>query len=64
MWHEFTLTREEDVLNYSLATAHDALSGTLQVSYCLDNIALDTLECVTPKTSDREYLDKPSPTRT
>jgi hypothetical protein len=36
MWHKFTLTQEEDVLNYGLATAHNALSSTLQVSYCLD----------------------------
>jgi hypothetical protein len=64
MWHKFTLTREEDVLNYGLATAHNASSGTSQVSYCPDNIALDTSECVTPKTSDGEYPDEPSPTQT
>lgn len=64
MWHEFTLTREEDVLDYGLATVHDGPSGTSRVSYCPDNIALDTSECVTPETSDGECPDEPSPTRT
>jgi hypothetical protein len=64
VWHEFTLTREEDVLDYGLATAHDASSGTSRVSYCPDNIALDTSECVTPETSNGECPDEPSPTRT
>ncbi|KAF2626977.1 hypothetical protein BU25DRAFT_342016 [Macroventuria anomochaeta] len=64
MWHEFTLTREEDVLDYSLATAHDTPSGTLRVSYCPDNIASETSECVTPETSDGEFPDERLPTRT
>jgi hypothetical protein len=61
MWHEFTLTQEEDVLDYSLAIAHDTPSQTLQISYCPDNIAIGTSECVTPKISDGESLDEPSP---
>lgn len=64
MWHKFTLTREEDVLDHSLATAHNTPSSTSQVSYCPDNIAMETVECVTPETSDGERPDEPSPTRT
>jgi hypothetical protein len=63
MWHEFTLTREEDVLDYSLVTAHDTPSGTLRVSYCPDNIAIETSECVTPETSDGECPNEPLLTR-
>lgn len=61
MWHEFTLTREEDVLDYTLAIAHDTPSQTSRVSYCPDNIAIGTSECVTPETSDGESSDEPSP---
>jgi hypothetical protein len=41
MWHEFTLTQEEDVLDYSLPIAHDTPSQTSRVSYCPDNIVID-----------------------
>jgi hypothetical protein len=63
MWHEFTLTREEDVLDYSLAAQH-ARGSTLRVSYCPDDVSARTLECFTPEPSDVDSFDEPSPTRT
>jgi hypothetical protein len=64
MWHEFTLTREEDVLDHSLAAAHYVPSSTSRVSYCPDNGTQRTLECVTPESSDVDSSDEPSHTRT
>ncbi|KAF1828643.1 hypothetical protein BDW02DRAFT_614859 [Decorospora gaudefroyi] len=64
MWHEFTLTREEDVLDHSLAATSYAKSSTARVSYCPDNVALGTPECATLEMSDIDSFRRPSPTRT
>jgi hypothetical protein len=64
MWHEFTLIREEDALDYSLATVHKTLSGTIQVGYFPDAIAEGTSECVTPERSDTESPDEALRTQT
>ncbi|EMD86838.1 hypothetical protein COCHEDRAFT_1218347 [Bipolaris maydis C5] len=61
MWHEFTLTREEDVLDDSLADARYASSSTSQVDYCPDNVNARRLECGTPEESDVNLSDEPSP---
>lgn len=63
MWHEFTLTREEDILDHSLAAACYAKSSTARVGYCPDN-APGAPECVTPKPSDVDSFDELSPTGT
>lgn len=64
MWHEFTLTREEDVLDHSLAATYHALSRTSLVSYCLDSVTLRTPECVTLEPSDVDSSDKLLPIQT
>ncbi|OAL42613.1 hypothetical protein IQ07DRAFT_525792 [Pyrenochaeta sp. DS3sAY3a] len=58
MWHEFTLTREEDVLDYSLAATYNAASSTSRVSYFPDNVLLTTPECATPEPRDVDSPDE------
>ena len=64
MWHEFTLTREEDVLDHSLAPAQYASSSTSRVGYCPDNVTTRTPECATPEGSDVDTLEEALPRRT
>jgi hypothetical protein len=64
MWHEFTLTREEDVLDRSLAATYHALSRTSPVSYCPDSVTLRKPECVTPESSDVDSSDELLPIQT
>ncbi|KAH6612382.1 hypothetical protein C7974DRAFT_444959 [Boeremia exigua] len=64
MWHEFTLTREEDALDYSLATVHKTSSSTTQVGYYPDAISEGTPECATPGISDTEPPDEALHTQT
>jgi hypothetical protein len=64
MWHEFTLTREEDSLDYSLSTVHKTLSSTTQVGYYPDAISEGTTESATPERGDTESLDEALRTQT
>ncbi|EFQ90142.1 hypothetical protein PTT_13339 [Pyrenophora teres f. teres 0-1] len=64
MWHEFTLTREEDVLDYSLAATYYAPSSTSPVSYCPDSVTLRMPDCVTPEPSDVDSSDELLPIQT
>ncbi|KAF1347193.1 hypothetical protein EJ07DRAFT_169869 [Lizonia empirigonia] len=64
MWHEFTLTQEEDALDYSLATVHKTSSGTIQIGYYPDAISEGTPECATPEIGDTESPDEALRTKT
>jgi hypothetical protein len=61
MWHEFTLTREEDILDHSLAAAYNAPSSISRVGYCPDNITPRTPELVSHEVTE---VDEPLPTWT
>jgi hypothetical protein len=61
MWHKFTLTREEDILDHSLAAAYNALSSTSQVGYCPDNITLRTPERFPQEVSEVDLSHEPLP---
>lgn len=64
MWHQFTLTREEDVLDHSLEAAYNAPSSASRVSYCPNNITPRTSERVSHVVSEVDSSHESLPTLT